>query len=46
VILARVYESLGRPDDTKRERAEAERLGWVLNQPPMAPIDDGSSKPE
>ena len=46
VILASVYEKLGRPDDTKRERAVAERLGWVPNQPPMAPIDDSVTKPE
>ena len=39
LALADVYEQLGRQEDAKRERGEAERLGWNPNAPPGAPSD-------
>jgi arylsulfatase A-like enzyme/Tfp pilus assembly protein PilF len=41
IYLAEVYTHLGRHEDAKRERAEAERLGAV----PNGPVDDGPDAP-
>ncbi|MGA9903642.1 MAG: sulfatase-like hydrolase/transferase [Terriglobales bacterium] len=50
MLLANVYEQLGREEDAKRERAEAERLGAGGIQPPGAAPDasprSDNSKPE
>jgi tetratricopeptide (TPR) repeat protein len=48
VLLSGIYSRLGREEDAKRERAEAERLGAVPNGPAGAPpdTDTNESKPE
>ena len=46
IVLSDVYSRLGREEDARRERAEAERLGAVPNAPLAGPADDNESKPE
>jgi arylsulfatase A-like enzyme/Flp pilus assembly protein TadD len=48
VLLSGIYSRLGREEDAKRERAEAERLGAVPNGRAGAPpdTDTNESKPE
>jgi arylsulfatase A-like enzyme/Tfp pilus assembly protein PilF len=41
IYLEEVYAHLGRQDDAKRERAEAERLGAI----PKGPVDDAPDAP-
>jgi arylsulfatase A-like enzyme/Flp pilus assembly protein TadD len=43
--LSDIYERMGKPEEAKRERAEAERLGAVFNGP-ADPSDTNQSKPE
>jgi arylsulfatase A-like enzyme/Flp pilus assembly protein TadD len=45
IILADVYEKLGRPEDAKRERDEAQRLSAGPGPVPTAPADDSGAKP-
>ncbi len=50
MLLADVYQQLGRGEDAQRERAEAERVGALGMQPPdgasHSPRDSNDSKPE
>jgi arylsulfatase A-like enzyme/Flp pilus assembly protein TadD len=47
IYLADVYAKLGREEDAKRERQEAERLGAVQNYPgPLVPPDTGDPEPK
>jgi arylsulfatase A-like enzyme/Flp pilus assembly protein TadD len=46
MYLSEVYTKMGREEDAKREREEAERLGAVPKNPAEVPLGGGESKPD